>query len=111
MAAIPPPQSAIPFIAQIEEQIEAAGVGRISTLCGRYWSMDRDNRWDRTEKAYRLLTEATDCSDLGPRQAIESAYASGIHDEFIEPVRFSSDVLSPGDGLAFSTSDPTGPAS
>jgi len=96
-----PPQSAIPFVAQIEAQIEAAGVGRISTLCGRYWSMDRDNRWDRTEKAYRLLTEVTDCSDLDPRQAIESAYASGIHDEFIEPVRFSSDVLSPGDGLVF----------
>jgi 2,3-bisphosphoglycerate-independent phosphoglycerate mutase len=47
-----PTQSAPQFVRQIEAQIEQAGVGRIATLCGRYWSMDRDNRWERTEKAY-----------------------------------------------------------
>jgi 2,3-bisphosphoglycerate-independent phosphoglycerate mutase len=94
-----PPQSAIPYVDRIATQIAAAGVGRISTLCGRYWSMDRDNRWERTEKAYRLLTEDTEPSDLTPTEAIEAAYAAGINDEFIEPLRLAPGALKAGDGL------------
>ncbi|MCP9771300.1 2,3-bisphosphoglycerate-independent phosphoglycerate mutase [Synechococcus sp. Tobar12-5m-g] len=94
-----PPQCAIQFLDQIDAQIDAAGVGRISTLCGRYWAMDRDNRWDRTEKAYRLLTEPAEASPLTAQQAVEAAYAAGIHDEFIEPLRLGPGVVSAGDGL------------
>lgn len=95
-----PPQSAIAFLDRIDAQITAAGVGRISTICGRYWSMDRDNRWDRTEKAYRLLTEARPADGpLTAQQVVLAAYENGINDEFLEPYRLSSGHLSPGDGL------------
>ena len=94
-----PPRSAIPFLDQIDAQIEATGVGRISTVCGRYWAMDRDNRWDRTEKAYRLLTEPAELAGLTAQQAVEAAYGAGINDEFIEPLRLDSGVVGAGDGL------------
>jgi 2,3-bisphosphoglycerate-independent phosphoglycerate mutase len=93
------PSSAPGFVAQVLEQIQAAGVGRIATLCGRYWAMDRDNRWERTEKAYRLLSQSSPLSDLGPVEAIEASYASNVGDEFLEPVRLSDDLITPGDGL------------
>nr|WP_259702192.1 2,3-bisphosphoglycerate-independent phosphoglycerate mutase [Synechococcus sp. CS-1324] len=94
-----PPQSALPFLDQIDAQIASVGVGRISTLCGRYWAMDRDNRWDRTEKAFRLLTESAPIAGLTAQQAVEAAYASGINDEFIEPLRLDTGELGDGDGL------------
>jgi 2,3-bisphosphoglycerate-independent phosphoglycerate mutase len=74
-------------------------VGRIATLCGRYWAMDRDNRWERTEKAYRLLSQSSPLSDLGPVEAIEASYANNVGDEFLEPVRLSDDLITSGDGL------------
>ena len=93
------PNRAPRFVAQVEEQIAAAGVGRITTLCGRYWAMDRDNRWERTEKAYRLLTEPGEPLDLSPAEAIAASYAKEIGDEFLEPVRLGEGVIAPGDGL------------
>jgi 2,3-bisphosphoglycerate-independent phosphoglycerate mutase len=95
-----PPQSAIAFLDRIDGQIAATGVGRISTICGRYWSMDRDNRWERTEKAYRLLTEARPADGpLTAQQVVLAAYDGGTNDEFLEPYRLSPGHLSPGDGL------------
>ena len=93
------PSSAPGFVAQVLEQIQAAGVGRIATLCGRYWAMDRDNRWERTEKAYRLLSQSSPLNDLGPVEAIEASYANNVGDEFLEPVRLSDDLITSGDGL------------
>jgi 2,3-bisphosphoglycerate-independent phosphoglycerate mutase len=93
------PNSAPGFIARVEQQIEDAGVGRIATLCGRYWAMDRDSRWERTEKAYRLLTEAGPVSPLSAAEAIEASYGEEIGDEFIEPLRLSDGVVKAGDGL------------
>jgi 2,3-bisphosphoglycerate-independent phosphoglycerate mutase len=93
------PNSAPRFLAELERQIEAAGVGRIVTLCGRYWAMDRDTRWDRTEKAYRLLTEAQPCATLSAAEVIEASYAAEVGDEFLEPVRVADGQLKPGDGL------------
>jgi len=93
------PSSAPGFVAQVLDQIEAAGVGRIATLCGRYWAMDRDNRWERTEKAYRLLSQSSPLSDLGPMEAIEASYANNVGDEFLEPVRLTDDLIASGDGL------------
>ena len=94
-----PTQSAPGFVATLQQQIAAAGVGRISTLCGRYWAMDRDNRWDRTEKAYRLFTEEGETSPLAPQQVLEEAYAGGTTDEFIEPTRLAPGAIRDGDGL------------
>jgi len=93
------PSSAPGFVAEVLEQIQAAGVGRIATLCGRYWAMDRDNRWERTEMAYRLLSQSSPLSDLGPLEAIEASYAKNVGDEFLEPVRLSDDLIKSGDGL------------
>jgi 2,3-bisphosphoglycerate-independent phosphoglycerate mutase len=91
--------SAPGFLATIERQIAEAGVGRIATLCGRYWAMDRDNRWDRTEKAYRLLTEESPLSSSSPAEILEVSYAAGITDEFLEPVRLAPGLINAGDGL------------
>ena len=94
-----PTQSAPGFVQSIEEQIAAAGVGSIATICGRYWAMDRDNRWDRTEKAYRLLCSEGDVVTASPQQVLESAYASGITDEFLEPTRLNPGSIQAGDGV------------
>ncbi|HRX86171.1 MAG TPA: 2,3-bisphosphoglycerate-independent phosphoglycerate mutase, partial [Phycisphaerae bacterium] len=52
-----PPDAGITYIQQVEAQLKKLGVGRVASVIGRYYAMDRDNRWDRVEKAYRLLTE------------------------------------------------------
>ncbi len=93
------PSSAPAFIAQVEQQIAAAGVGQITTLCGRYWAMDRDSRWERTEKAYRLLTEADQPLTLSAAEAIQASYANEIGDEFLEPVRLAEGCIEAGDGV------------
>ncbi len=87
------------FLARIQELIDEAGVGRITTLCGRYWAMDRDQRWERTEKAYRLLTEPSDICPFTPEEVLQGSYAAGITDEFLEPVRLAEGLLEAGDGL------------
>jgi 2,3-bisphosphoglycerate-independent phosphoglycerate mutase len=94
-----PPTSAPTYVARVEELIQQAGVGRIATLCGRYWAMDRDNRWERTEKAYRLLSEPGTITTSSAGAAITEAYASGVEDEFIEPVRLAPGSMKAGDGL------------
>ena len=94
-----PPNSAQGNLEQVLGQIESAGIGRLATLCGRYWAMDRDNRWERTEKAYRLLTEEGECCDLTPAQILQHSYAEEVNDEFLEPVRLAPGHLKPGDGL------------
>ncbi len=93
------PNSAQIFLTRIQELIAAAGVGRIVTICGRYWAMDRDNRWERTEKAYRLLTEPGSITSLSPAEVINASYEEGITDEFIEPARLAPGFIKPGDGV------------
>ncbi|MFM7315267.1 MAG: 2,3-bisphosphoglycerate-independent phosphoglycerate mutase [Cyanobium sp.] len=94
-----PPNGAPEHLATVGRQIEAAGVGRIATLCGRYWAMDRDNRWDRTEKAYQLLTTAEPPCGLTAAEVLQRSYAEGVNDEFLEPVRLAEGHLKPGDAL------------
>ncbi len=94
-----PPSSAPAFVNRVEQQIQEAGVGRIATVCGRYWAMDRDNRWDRTEKAYRLLCEPSEIGASSAEAAIEAAYAADQSDEFLEPVRISDGLVKQGDAL------------
>jgi len=92
-----PTNSAPHFLARIQQLIDASGVGHLTTLCGRYWAMDRDNRWDRTEKAYRLLTEPSEPSPLSPAEILEASYINGVSDEFLEPVRLSPELIEAGD--------------
>jgi 2,3-bisphosphoglycerate-independent phosphoglycerate mutase len=94
-----PPNSAPGYVARVEELVEQAGVGHIATICGRYWAMDRDNRWERTEKAYRLLTEPGPVRHCDAATAISESYASGIEDEFLEPIHLAPGTVKSGDCL------------
>jgi 2,3-bisphosphoglycerate-independent phosphoglycerate mutase len=95
-------KSASQYIQKIENTIKSTGVGEISSICGRYWAMDRDNRWERTLKAYELLTDPSFMiSDLSAEESINKSYEEGITDEFIEPTRLTPSFLKDGDGVVF----------
>jgi 2,3-bisphosphoglycerate-independent phosphoglycerate mutase len=79
------PTAARRFVAEVEVKCSTIGIGKIATIMGRYYGMDRDNRWERTEKAYSALTEPINCRATCARAAIETAYAESKTDEFIEP--------------------------
>lgn len=80
-----PPKSAAETIRQLEERIAQNGVGRIATVIGRYYAMDRDRRWERTEKTYRCLTISDGKNAPNALEAINQSYNSGKTDEFIDP--------------------------
>jgi len=97
-----PPKSAIDYLQQLEDELESIGLGRIVTIMGRYWAMDRDNRWDRVEKAYLALTTGVGQHADSSAEAIESAYAAGQTDEFVEPrVVGQAGTIDDGDGVIF----------
>ena len=79
------PQGGAAYLRTVQEAIEDAGVGRVASVVGRYWAMDRDTRWERTEKAYRLLTQGEGASYSDPTAFLEASYAAGVTDEFVEP--------------------------
>ena len=80
-----PPQSALPFIAQVEAKLKELGCGRIATVTGRYFAMDRDKRWDRVERAWRGIVLGEGRKVPNARAAVEASYADGKNDEFVEP--------------------------
>jgi 2,3-bisphosphoglycerate-independent phosphoglycerate mutase len=80
-----PPQSAINYVHEIEPLLHESG-GAIASIMGRYYAMDRDKRWDRTELAWRALILGKGEKSSSAETAIRSAYASGDHDEFIRPI-------------------------
>ena len=79
------PEGGADYLRQLEAVMESTGVGVIGSVVGRYWAMDRDRRWERTEKAYRLLTEGSGESYLDAAAYLEACYAAGTTDEFVEP--------------------------
>jgi 2,3-bisphosphoglycerate-independent phosphoglycerate mutase len=80
-----PPKSAEEHLAYLEQGIKQTGVGRIVSVIGRYYAMDRDTRWDRTERAYRAAVQGQGELVADWRTAISNAYAAGENDEFIKP--------------------------
>ena len=102
-----PPDSGIGYIRRIQETLDRVGVGAISTICGRYYAMDRDKRWDRTEKAFDLYTRGKGVKEIDPVRAMENAYRQGETDEFIRPVVLVKDdrgalgVIQDDDGVIF----------
>jgi len=97
-----PPQSAIPFLLQIEETFKTLHVGQIATVSGRYYGMDRDKRWDRTEKFWQALTESLGQRADSAEQAVLQAYAQKINDEFVEPTLLpGATPLQNGDSVFF----------
>lgn len=80
-----PPTAAKIYVDRIREVCAREKVGTIASIMGRYWAMDRDNRWDRTAKAYFALTEGKGNLVKTPEEAIETSYLNGKTDEFIDP--------------------------
>lgn len=83
------PKSALIFLEQLETAIEKIGAGKIASVSGRYYSMDRDNNWDRTEKGFRAIVFGEGDKHLSAKKAIETSYAEEIVDEFIKPTVIS----------------------
>ena len=81
-----PPKSAIKYLKQIQSKIKQVKVGEIVNVVGRFYALDRDNNWDRVEKAYNLMVNGVgeQCSNL--QKGIEQAYNNGQTDEFINPL-------------------------
>ena len=95
-----PPKSALEYLDELEAALPEGVV--IGTVSGRYFAMDRDNRWERVERAYNAIAHAKGKSATDARGAIENAYASGVSDEFIVPTVLDGyDGLKDGDGLLF----------
>ncbi len=80
-----PPTSGKGYLAQIEKKMAEIGTGKIASVMGRFYAMDRDQRWDRVQKAYRCLTEGLAASAETAQQAIQQSYDKKITDEFVEP--------------------------
>lgn len=80
-----PPQSSRQFISEVEDMCRRTCNGQIATIIGRYYAMDRDLRWERTEKAYSALTAPPGKTAPSAKAAVEEAYSAHITDEFIEP--------------------------
>ncbi len=102
-----PPTSGKNYLAQIENKMAQIGTGRIATIMGRFYAMDRDSRWDRVQRAYECLTQAKGERAANAAAAIQASYGKNITDEFIEPVCITDSAGSPlakienGDGVIF----------
>jgi 2,3-bisphosphoglycerate-independent phosphoglycerate mutase len=81
-----PPESGIDFLRAIEQKMREFGVGQIASISGRYYAMDRDNRWERVEKAYRAMVHGDAESKFDdPIAAVRASYEKGVTDEFVIP--------------------------
>ncbi|MBI2611923.1 2,3-bisphosphoglycerate-independent phosphoglycerate mutase [Candidatus Gottesmanbacteria bacterium] len=80
-----PPQSALIYLEQVEEHLRNFKLGKIASIMGRYFAMDRDKHWDRIEKAFFALTQGQGVTASNYKEAIQNAYAKNQTDEFIEP--------------------------
>lgn len=81
-----PPDSGINYLKELQSKIQEIGVGKIATVMGRYYGMDRDNRWERTELAYKAMTEGIGQICSNPIEAIAESYKNNITDEFMKPI-------------------------
>jgi 2,3-bisphosphoglycerate-independent phosphoglycerate mutase len=98
-----PPQSAAGYLREVERQLTTIGVGRVASIVGRFYAMDRDNRWERVARGYRLIVRGEgrpEPASAGAAAAVESAYVRGENDEFIQPI-----VLTEGDRAVATISD------
>ena len=101
------PTSGIGYVKELLEQTEKFETGKIATITGRYYAMDRDNRWERVERAYNALTKGEGIKESCPVKAMENSYAKEVTDEFIEPTVIVKEngeptaVIKDGDSVIF----------
>ncbi len=97
-----PPSSASEFMKELVEKTKEIGVGKVATLAGRYYGMDRDNNWDRVEKAYSAMVYGEGIQADCPVKAIEDSYANEVTDEFVLPTVIDSEgTVKANDSLVF----------
>ena len=97
-----PPTSGKDFVAETVAKCRELGVGRIATVMGRFYAMDRDKRWDRLETAYDALVYGEGVQNPDPVAAIEESYKNGVTDEFVEPIICDRDgMISDHDSIIF----------
>ena len=95
------PTSGVGFIQQLEDEIAQVGIGRLVSLSGRYYAMDRDHRWDRIEKAYAVLTSNDNINGKSAVDVLKASYSEEVTDEFIAPTRIAPGAIEAGDGIIF----------
>ncbi len=97
-----PPQSAVGYVEKLLKDIKPLKHVKLSTLCGRYYAMDRDKRWERVQRAYDMLVHGAGTTAKNPLKAIKDSYQTGVSDEFVEPVILDGfEGMADGDGLLF----------
>ncbi len=100
------PTSGKDFMKELCDKMEEIGIGEVATVTGRYYVMDRDNRWDRVEKAYKAITQGEGIEAECPVKAIEDSYAADVTDEFVKPTVIIKDgapvaTIKDGDSVVF----------
>ena len=96
------PTSGKEFIASCQAKMSEIGIGKIATLTGRYYAMDRDNRWERTKLAYDAMTSGAGAFEDNPIETIEKSYSRGVFDEFVTPsICDKNGLVKPGDSVIF----------
>ncbi len=101
-----PPASGRDYVAELVDKMHEIGVGEVGVISGRYYAMDRDNRWDRVELAYKALTKGEGVEASDPVQAIADSYAEEVYDEFVKPTVCMKDgkpvaTVQDGDSVIF----------
>ena len=97
-----PPDSGAEYVRALEDKLRETGAGRIATVCGRYYAMDRDNRWERVEQAYDAIVRGIGEAAASAAEAVERSYAGGVTDEFVLPAVIDGGApLRAGDSFIF----------
>jgi 2,3-bisphosphoglycerate-independent phosphoglycerate mutase len=101
-----PPSSGIEYVKELEAKMQELSYGKIASVCGRYYAMDRDNNWDRTKKAYDMLTLGVGEKAESAVTALSNSYDNGVTDEFVLPTNIVKDgkpvaLIEKGDSVIF----------
>jgi len=96
-----PPESGLDFVGRLEERLDEIGAGAVATVMGRYYAMDRDNRWDRVEAAWRALVLGEGVPAESATGAIAASYQAGVTDEFVVPAVVRPARIDAGDAVVF----------
>ncbi|WP_346698689.1 2,3-bisphosphoglycerate-independent phosphoglycerate mutase [Catenibacillus scindens] len=101
-----PPESGKDYVAELVEKMKEIGTGKVASVMGRYYAMDRDNRWDRVEKAYNAMVKGEGNKAVDPVAAVDASYKDGKSDEFVIPVVIEENgapvaTIKDGDSIIF----------
>ncbi len=96
-----PPESGAGYVEALERELAAIGTGRVVSVMGRYYAMDRDNRWERVERAWRAIALGDGAHADSAIEAVHCSHAAGVTDEFVAPVVIGEGGVHPGDTVVF----------